>query len=101
MSENKKLYVLEVRTDYRPADTRDLVQQFIKEKAKELVTFTGLLQDGAKPEIMAYTHDYINGHAPIELFTAEQMSGAEPLSEVLVATHDYIPGPDRCKPQEA
>lgn len=85
MDANKRLYVIEVSTDYCDPVSHELVQGFVREQALGVAAFAGQIKDGVQPEIKVYTHDYINGHKDIPLLTPGQQDGTVPITMEEVA----------------
>lgn len=85
MDTNKRLYVIEVNTDYRDPVSHELVQDFIREQALAVAAFAAQIKDGVQPEIQCYSHDYISGHKDIPLLTPGQQDGTVPISMEEVA----------------
>lgn len=81
MDAHKRLYVIEVSTDYKDPLSHEMVAEFVRDQALAVSAFADQLKDAAKPEIKCYTHDYVNGHKDIPLLTQGQQDGTVPISK--------------------
>lgn len=77
----QRLYTVEIKVDFKDEDKFPLFEKILQQGAQMMFGQGAILNDGVKPEIALYGHDYFKGHADLALFDDDVENGKKAITE--------------------
>lgn len=64
----QRQWTIEARADFKDQEKNDMITKAIKEAAVHVHAVMALLSDGQKPQVVAFSDDFFQGHEDLDLY---------------------------------